>query len=75
MSAQWLTISGVVAAMMLVGGFAWAMKKWGKREEQMDQKDKILKSVTAKKEIVDEVNAMDDDKLLDAWLGSVRKHD
>lgn len=70
-----LTISGVVAALALVGGFAWAMIKFGKRTQQMDDANKVLKSVTAKKEITDEVNALDDDELRAKWFGSVRKHD
>lgn len=73
--SQWLTISGVVAALALVGGFAWAMIKFGKRTQQMDEAEKILESVSAKKEITDEVNALNDDELRAKWFGSVRKHD
>jgi len=72
---QWLTLGGVVGALALVVGFALAMKKWGKREQQMDEADKLLESVSAKKVITDEVNSLDDDDLRDEWFGSVRKHD
>jgi hypothetical protein len=68
-----MTFLLLFGAAALVGAVVFVAMRWGGTKEQRDQLRDIVDGVQEKQEIDNEVENLNDKRLLNAWLKLVRK--